>query len=133
MRRTPVREMVLEQVCLLPQPFTADQLVQACAAERISIGSIYNTLSLFVSARILHAINRQHGRTSTQYELIQGNTIRLQIICSKCQRVTTFKDKAIENLVMTRMYSNFNAQRISMFVYGECKHCRRPERNDKKE
>ena len=49
MRVSTVREMVLEQVCLLPQPFTADQLAKACQAERISVGTVYNALSLFLN------------------------------------------------------------------------------------
>ena len=125
MRVSPVREMVLEQICLLPQPFTADQLAKACLAERISTGTVYNTLSLFVSAQILHATDRQRGRTATEYELITGSTVRMQIVCQKCGRVSGFQDRAIEDLIRARKYSNFNLQHFSLFVYGECKHCRR--------
>ena len=130
MRHTPVRQMVLEQACLLPQPFTASQLEKACLAERISAGTVYNSLSLFISEQILHAIKRQHGQTATQYEFTGGKSIRMQIICRKCGRVSEFRDKAIEHLVMTRPYSNFNVQRLTMYAYGECKHCRRPQLED---
>ena len=125
MRVSQVREMVLEQICLLPQPFTADQLAQACKAERISVGTVYNSLALFLSAQILHATNRQRGRAATEYELITGTHNRMQVICQKCGRVADIHDKAIDRLIQMRKYSNFNLQHYSLFVYGECKHCRR--------
>ena len=120
--------MILEQVCALPQPFTADRLVKACAAQRISVGSVYNALNLFVTARILHASIRQRGRAATEYELMTDNTVRMQVVCRKCGRKTDFNDKAIARLVQERKYSNFNPQHFSLLVYGECKICRRKVR-----
>lgn len=131
MRPSRVRNMVLEQLCMLPQPFTADQLVEACKAERISVGTVYNSLNLFILARILHAKERQRGRTVTEYELLPGNTMRMQIICENCSRVTEFHDKAIERLVRERKYSNFNIAHFTLYVYGECKLCRRKIKEDK--
>jgi len=130
MRYSSVREMVLEHICNLPQPFTAEQLVRACQEDRISVGTIYNTLTLFVSARILHEIERQHGHTRSEYSIIQDRSVRMQIICAKCQRISSFRDKAIEHLVMNRVYSNFNADHIAIYVYGECKHCRNKKKED---
>ena len=125
MRQSSVREMVLAQICLLPQPFTADQLAQECLKERISKGTIYNNLELFIEANILHAIERQRGKTATLYELIPGKQTRIQIQCSKCGRVVEIRDKAIDHLIRIRKYSNFELQRYSLFIYGECKHCRK--------
>ena len=124
LRPSPVRMIVLEQACRLEQPFTARQLETVCAEDRISTGTVYNTLNVLVAAQILHATTRQRGRTATEYELTFGNHSRLQIICEKCRRVSDFRDKAIERLVEERRYSNFNLQRFSLFVYGECKRCR---------
>ena len=126
MRYSQVREMVLAQICLLPQPFTADQLAKACKAERISVGTVYNSLSLFLKAQILHATNRQRGRAATEYELIAGTHNRMQVVCQRCGRVAEIHDKAIDRLIQMRKYSNFNPQHYSLFVYGECKHCRKP-------
>lgn len=126
MRKTPVREMVLEQVCQLSQPFTADQLAQACAAERISVGTVYNALELFIKAQILHAINRQRGRTATLYEVIPGKQVHMQIRCGRCGRIVEMKDQAIDHLIRVRKYTNFNVQRYTLLIYGECKHCRKP-------
>ena len=133
MRASKVRNIVLEQVCQLSQPFTAEQLVEACAVERISIGTVYNSLNLFLLARILHAINRQRGKTATEYEIVTGSVPHMQVVCTRCGRMTEFHDKAIARLVQERSYANFNVQRFSLFVYGECKICRRLVAKKKKE
>ena len=124
MRHTPEREMVLMCVCQLPQPFTADELEQACQNDRISHGTIYNALELFITAQILHANNRQKGRHATEYELISGNKIRMQYICQECGRTVEMHDKAISRLIRERKYSNFELQHFSLYVYGQCKICR---------
>ena len=130
MRYSAVREMVLEQVCLLPQPFTADQLTKACLAERISQGTVYNTLRLFIDAQIIHAITRQRGQTATQYEVITGNQIRMQVVCQKCGRVSNFHDPAIERIIRERKYSNFNLQHFTVIAYGECRRCKEKKNRD---
>ena len=130
MRPSRVRNMVLEQVCLLPQPFTAEKLVQVCQAERISVATVYNCLNLFLLAQILYAHDRQRGRAATEYELVIGKPMRIQMMCTRCGRLTEIHDKAIERLVKERKYSNFNLQHFSLFIYGECKICRRPINNN---
>lgn len=125
MRESMVRDMVLMQICQLQQPFTAEQLKAACASERISKGSIYNALNLFIAAGIIHEYDRRIGQTVTEYELITSARSHMQIVCRNCGRRTNFNDKAIMRLVNERKYSNFTAQRFTLVVYGECKVCRR--------
>lgn len=132
-RPSKVRNMVLTQICQLPQPFTADQLLKACEADRISVGTIYNSLETFVDANILVAFERQMGKNAAEYELITGSANRMQIICQKCGRVTNFTDKAITTLIQDRKYSNLNMQHFSLFVYGECKICRKKTLRNNKE
>ena len=124
-RPSKVRNIVLSLACALPQPFTAEQLQRACETERISVGTVYNSLNTFVDARILRATERQRGKAATEYELISGSSNRLQIVCKKCGRVTDVTDKAITTLVQNRKYSNFNMQHFSLFIYGECRICRK--------
>lgn len=129
MRPSRVRDMVLEQICQLPQPFTAEQLVEACKKERISVGTVYNAINLFILAQILRSHDRQRGRVASEYELIIGKPMRMQVMCTKCGRLTEIHDKAIERLIKERKYSNFNMQHFSLFIYGECKICRRQIEN----
>ena len=124
-RPSKVRNIVLSLACALPQPFTAEQLQRACETERISVGTIYNSLNTFVDAQILRATERQRGKAATEYELITGSSNRLQIVCKRCGRVTDITDKAITTLVQNRKYSNFNMQHFSLFIYGECRICRK--------
>jgi len=125
MRPSAVRNMVLEQVCLLHQPFTAEQLIAVCAPERISVGTVYNALGLFVQADILRGLQRQRGHIQTEYELIQDSAKHMQFICKNCGRTVDFNDKAIARLIEERKYTNFNLLSYSLIIYGECKTCRK--------
>lgn len=125
LRPSAVRNMVLEQACLLHQPFTADQLIDVCTPERISKGTVYNALGLFVKAAILRGQQRQRGHIATEYELMQDNAKHMQFVCKKCGRIVDFQDKAIGRLIEERKYTNFNLHSYSLVVYGECKLCRR--------
>ena len=126
MRLTLVRQIVVNEMCQLPQPFTAEQLVEACKDDRISTATIYNTLELLLKAHILHATERQYGRTAVQYEIATGEGgSHMTLVCRKCGREMDFHDKAISRLLQERKYSNFNLRRYSLIVYGECKICRR--------
>ncbi len=125
MRPSKVRNMVLRQVCALPKPFTADQLVKACIPDRISVGTIYNSLKLFIDAHIVQGHTRQRGQMATEYELLTDHENRFQMICTACGRLVELDDKAITRLVTTRKYSNFNMAHFALYVYGECKICRR--------
>lgn len=124
LRVSPIRDFVLEQACGLHQPFTAEQLATVCKEQRISNGTIYNALNIFVSAQILHAIKRQRGRANIEYELTTGNAAHMQYVCHKCGRTVDFTDKALTRLIKERNYSNFDVQHFSLVVYGECKQCR---------
>lgn len=126
-RYSSVREAVLERACMLPQPFTAEQLEAACQAEKISSGTIYNSLQLFLKANIIHATKRQKGHQATEYEVITGNSIRMQRICQKCGRVTNFRAPAVDRIIREQKTQSFFMQHYTLFLYGECRKCRIPE------
>ena len=132
MRLTVERQIVLNELCALPQPFTAEQLEEACRRERISRGTIYNTLKLMEDAHLLHTLERQRGRTVNEYELTQGTVNHMQVVCTKCGRVTDFHDKAITRLIQARKYNNFNMQHFTLIAYGECRLCRSRKQLTKK-
>ena len=133
MRPSQVRNMVLELACGLPQPFTAERLAKACRAERISTGTVYNTLNILILAQILHAIQRQRGRAATEYEIVRDSTAHMQVVCLKCGRVSEFMEPSILRLVHERRYSNFTAQHFTLVVYGECRVCRKKKINNELE
>ena len=127
-RTSTVRKAVLEKVCLIKQPFTAEQLIEACEEEFISDATIYNALNLFVAANILQTVKRQRGQTAVEYELTYSSHSKMQIVCLECGRVTNVRDKILEQQIKEYKYYNFNPNRISMIIYGVCKHCRKPKR-----
>jgi len=131
-RYSAVRENVLEHACMLPQPFTAEQLETACQSEKISSGTIYNCLQLFLKANIIHATKRQKGHQATEYELITGNPIRMQRICQKCGRVTNFRAPAIDRLIREQKTQSFFMQHYTLLIYGECRRCRMVDRDKPK-
>ena len=131
-RYSAVRERVLEQACLLPQPFTAEKLEEACQSESISSGTIYNCLKLFLDANIIHATKRQKGHQATEYELITGNPIRMQRICQKCGRNTNFRSPAIDYMIREQKTQGFFMQHYTLLIYGECRRCKVLEAKAKK-
>lgn len=122
MRPSVVRDAVLEQACMLQQPFTANELLKACQEQRISIGTVYNALNVFISAQILSATNRQRGQGSTEYEICSGYT-KLKVICLTCGKTTEIHDKAITRLIRERKYTNYHMTHFHLYIYGECKLC----------
>ncbi len=124
LRHTMERETILEIVCTLSQPFMPCQVIKAAEAKHISQATIYNALQLFEKIGIIQMLERK-ARSKSQYEVITTHTNRLRLICKKCGRVSDFKDLAITNAVRLRKYSNFNPEHFTIFVYGECKHCRK--------
>lgn len=125
LRQTQEREMVLKTICQMPMPFTASSLVDAMKEQHISRATVFNTLQLLISAHILQSIQRQIGRMETQYELILNNGIHMQIVCERCGRVATIRNIAINNLIAASKYNNFIPYRHSLYVYGQCKKCRK--------
>ena len=132
MRLTVARRWVVEQMCLLKQPFTADELYEACSEKRIVKATIYNTIELMKDAQLLHTNYRDVGHPVTDYELMAGTWHRMQFICQKCGRPVDFRDKSIDALLKKHKFPNFNMLNYSLFVYGECKTCRGTKRRNQK-
>ena len=123
-RYSAVRELVLEKACYLPQPFTAEQLLEACQADNISKGTIYNTLRLFIDAHIINAFDRQREHKVTEYEVITTTQIRLQTICERCGKIQSFHDPVVERVIRERKYPNFILQHFTLLAYGQCRRCK---------
>lgn len=123
-RHTPERETVLQIICSLKQPFVLSSVIESAKETNISTATIYNSLHLFEKAGIVSLIQKRSGSKS-EWEVISGRSNRLQLICKHCGRVSDFKDMAISNAVHMRKYSNFTPEHFTIFVYGECKHCRK--------
>jgi Fe2+ or Zn2+ uptake regulation protein len=132
LRSTHERFVILRCICERREAFSPKDLCDWLTNENISQATIYNTLSLLVKARILQGIRRHPNSKQIYYELLEGENNHMQIICAKCGKVLKVKDAVIRDAILAKKIANFQAQRFSLYIYGECKVCRRPKINNKK-
>jgi len=130
-RMTTPRQIVLNEMCQLPQPFTAEQIEKACSEERISRATVYNTLKLMLDSHILHEWKKQRGHLVAEYEFSTTPGNHMQIMCTKCGRTKDVHDKALARLLLEKKFKNFNMGHYSLIVYGECWKCPRKRQTKK--
>ncbi len=126
LRHTIERERLLKIIAEINAPiFTVHEIDGKRQEAHISVPTMYNSLNLFVSARILYRLNRTQGVSSEQYKWALDAKNTMRVICTRCGREANFNDKALLQLVQNRKYTNFVPAHFSMYVYGVCKTCRR--------
>ncbi len=125
LRCTQERYRLLLYICSLGSVFEADKILAYAQEQHISPATVYNSLRLFVSAQILHCLSKPYGRSTTCYELMLVPKPHIEVVCTRCGRVSELKDKAVENIVRMRRYTNFVPHAFSLYIYGECKTCKR--------
>jgi len=124
MRRTHEREVILQKACAL-RCFSVEQLQAELTDITISRATIYNALSLFTKAGVLHRLDKEFGVRAGQYEVTQAEASHIQVICTRCGRVSEVRDTSINRMLADKRFTNFNPSRFSLYVYGVCKVCRR--------
>ena len=126
LRCTSERLFLLKQVCAYRQKFTAEQLLNDIPdSVHLSVATIYNSLNLFCSCRILQKQSSSAGARTTAFELVMARESSMHFVCMRCGRKVEFRDKAIENILRERHFNNFQMSDFSLSVYGVCKICRR--------
>ena len=70
-----------------------------------------------------HRIGSKVYTSSFEYEITKEEVNRMQIVCTKCGRVTEFHEKAIARLMKEKKFVNFNIRHFRLTVFGECKTC----------
>lgn len=129
LRMTEERRWLLKTVCSYPRYFTAEQLIEDTRKEiYISTGTFYNTLRLFTDCRLLRKLDAAPDTRFAQYELVQAKVSKMRFICFQCGREVEFLDKAVEDILKAKQFSNFNMESLTLHVYGKCKVCRRKHR-----
>lgn len=128
LRHTPERFAILAAVCKL-QRFTIDELRASLENLTVSRATIYNTLSLFEDAKIVHRLSKEFGVRTAQYELVKSSDSSVRIICQCCGRVGIVKDPTINRMLADKRWSNFVPDHFSLYVFGNCKVCRRSAKN----
>ncbi len=126
LRNTLERQLVLQQICAYPSAFSAEKLiVDLGKKEHISVATVYNTLDLFVKCRLLSKMPAHVGSPTDEYELVFLQRNHLTFFCTNCGREVPFQDRALEDFLKGKRFTNFNMGYFSLRVYGTCKKCRR--------
>lgn len=128
LRHTPERFAILAAVCKL-QRFTIDELRASLEDLTVSRATIYNTLSLFEDAKLVYRLSKEFGVRTAQYELVKSSDSSVRIICQRCGRVGIVKDPTINRMLADKRWSNFVPDHFSLYVFGNCKVCRRSAKN----
>jgi Fur family ferric uptake transcriptional regulator len=124
LKHTPERYSIMATACRL-QHFTIDELRASLTELSISRATIYNTLSLLEDARLVQKLDKEFGVRTAQYEWVQDSESTVQIVCTKCGRISPVKDSTISRMLADKRWSNFVPHHFSLYMFGQCKVCRR--------
>ena len=95
LRHTLERERLLKIMAEVSEPiFTVHDIDAKRKEAHISVPTLYNSLNLFVSARILYKLERTRGVTTEQYKWALDAKNSMRVICTRCGREANFTDKA---------------------------------------
>ncbi len=126
MRQTIERKTVLKQVCSYNRAFTAEEVIEAIQEQQfMSVATVYNALDLFEKCAIICKVEPFPGNPQAVYERMRFRGNQLSFVCINCGRIEPFKDKALDDFLRAKKFSNFTMENFSLRVYGHCKRCRR--------
>jgi len=125
LRLTSERKLILHWIVEHEGNFTATQVYQVVKPYFISVATVYNTLALFEKAHLIFRLHRQDKAHEMQYEFNLGDHSTMTIVCQKCGRTQKVKDRSTEIALDRKLYPNFIMHHYSVYLFGECKHCRK--------
>ncbi len=126
MRQTMERKTILQQVCSYDRAFTAEDVIHAlCDKHFMSVATVYNALDLFERCSIICKVEPFPGNPNAVYERVRFRGNYISFVCINCGRTEPFKDKALDDFLRAKKFSNFTMENFSLRVYGHCKRCRR--------
>ena len=120
-RYTTERALILQYCCYMGTPITAAALIENARKDRISKQTVYDTLNVLIDAGLMKPI----ACNSQQIAFVLTDTRRgmAHLVCTKCGKVTTLRDKLLLNGLKTKKYANFDFKYYNIEVFGECKFC----------
>ena len=113
--------MILQYCCYMESPLTAAALIENARKDRISKQTVYDTLNVMIEAGLLKPV----ACNSQQITFVLADTRKgmAHVVCTKCGRVSTLRDKALLSGFKTKKYANFEFKYYDIKVFGECKFC----------
>ncbi|MFP4105059.1 MAG: Fur family transcriptional regulator [Phycisphaerae bacterium] len=124
-RVTQARRIILERVASREDHFRADRLAEDLSAgpERVSRGTVYNTLALLVEAGMVREL-RDTDRHS-HYEYIHGRRHHEHMICTRCRTFIEFTDPEMGRIIDRACRERgFKQETRRVIVTGLCSKCR---------
>jgi len=122
-RKTPERYTILRAIYSMNGHFTLDELKVRLTQEMafpVSRATLYNTLNLFLSLRL---VVRHRFQGSTKYEACYDNQSHCHQICTICGKVTEVKSSQITEAVENMHLKRFRKDGFTLYVYGVCSTC----------
>jgi Fur family ferric uptake transcriptional regulator len=126
---TPQRQVIIKALLdNCDQHLSADE-VHAIVKEQhpeIGLATVYRTLEICASLKILHQI--EFGDGCTRYEFAKGDAHRHHhLICITCGKVTEFDDDLLETLeAWVSKKAGFKIADHQLKLYGYCEDCQHP-------
>jgi Fur family ferric uptake transcriptional regulator len=123
-RCTPERLALLDYIYANEGYFTAEQLFAALKDTcRVSMATVYNTLNLLLECNL--AVRHTFNGQNAFWERALYETPRHYFVCSRCGAAKGFADKKIRQSIKQKNFTNFNPTHYSLYIYGECKKCKK--------
>ncbi len=122
---TAPRIAVLDVLLDAQIPLALQDILKKCS--KISLVSVYRTLSLLVQKNLVHVINM--GTPTVAYELSYGRRHHHHLICTRCGTLEEVEDCSLRNShqhILARSSKFFSLSRHSLEFFGLCKTCSEP-------
>jgi len=125
LHNTEERWIILRYIVNNTGRFTANDVMTWVKPHFISRATVHNTLDILEKAHIVQCLHVQHSGRLMEYEFALGELSSMQIICTKCGRITNVTDKSTQIALQMKNYPNFIMRHYSVYVFGECKTCKK--------
>ncbi len=123
LRATRERFEILDAIYNINGHFTNDQLqdyLENVCKFRVSRATVYNTLNLFMDARLVVCHNCS---VPPQYERALFVDPHFHLICTECKSMTEMKNSLIGESLKLVDTKRFKAAYHMLYVYGLCAKC----------
>ena len=121
-RRTPERFAIADACDNMKGSFSMQQLQEELDNNffHVSRATLYNTIKLFVSLRILHRVNTGKGAKYELVSVLRNQTRQACVVCGKEKEINApMLTKSIANLKLKR----FKQDGFNLTIYGVCSTC----------
>ena len=124
LRKSTVRETILEHICQIKGHFDVEMLLQRLEEFNfhVSRASIYNTIELLLDADLI--VRHQFSSKIVQYELKSVSATHHHAVCINCHTVKEFKNDKLSKEIDNHKVIKFTPEYYTLYIYGICSKCK---------